>query len=731
MFAQTSPGSGSQQFIFLINRFNVQHVWLAYGLAVLITGVVGLVAFGVFLMASAQELHIAEAIRLNTDQRMYMQRATLLMNLLSTEPREAFRSELIEQLRFIEQDRAIFVQESQSYMVPAEVVTTYSERLNVLDSLLDRFLILSHQIADQPDADFDDLQDQFQAILMISPSLREAYNQVIRIYDDIDLEQATNLRTFAFFFILILLTVLILEVLLIFRPMEHRLRQQHDALTSEIERRKQMESALRQSEESYRLLAQHLPDMAVLMFDHNLRYTLADGSALAAIGYSRERIEGKTLEESVSASGYQILEPYYRGTLQEQSASLEHRTLGRDYFTQFVPVYDEQQKIIGGLVTSQDITARKQAEETIRLSEARFRSITENVTDMVALLDKDFCFVYANPSFATTLGYIPAQLLGKNVFDFVYSEDRDWLNARRFSRDPRNEKLDLVEFRHYHADGHYLWVECHISYLIDSTGEVQGVVAFLRDLTETHRLRDLQIQQTKLQTSLNKEQELSELKSQMMLRITHEFRTPLAIIWSAFETLDHYGERLTPVQRVTKRQMIDRQIRKLTQMLDNISVVVRSDSDTHGRIKDIINLLDLLKEVVIAVEAELDQSNRFVLNVPESLHFHGDTIRLKQAFREIFMNAARYSGRDTFIQVRAELQETTVKIQIKDQGIGIPPDEQARIMEPFFRGSNINERGGLGLGLPLAHDVVKAHEGRLSVSSQEHVGTTVTVSLPS
>jgi len=166
-------------------------------------------------------------------------------------------------------------------------------------------------------------------------------------------------------------------------------------------------------------------------------------------------------------------------------------------------------------------------------------------------------------------------------------------------------------------------------------------------------------------------------------------------------------------------------------MLDDIGLAVRGDFAAIVSIRSTIDLNDLLKAVIVTVEAELGQHNRFALSVPTGIQVTGDAVSLKRAFHEILSNAVRFSKQETSIQVRAELEDSTVKVEITDQGIGIPQDEQARIMTPFFRGSNINERGGLGLGLTLAHDVVKAHQGTLNVSSQERIGTTVTVSLPS
>lgn len=610
MVAQTFPASGLRRFIFLINRFNVQHVRLAYGLAVLIIGGMGILAFLTLLSAAVGEVNTAEAIRLNTEQRMHMQRATLLISILLTSEengsQDALRTELGERLRLIEEDHAVFIQSHPSNALPPEVASIYFGPANGLDHLLAQYLELAQPMVDGA-VETENQDEIYQNILTITPLLREAYNQVILVYDGIHLEQATSLRIFAFLFIVLLIIVLSMEVLFIFRPMEVRLRQQHEALTTEIEQRKQTEAALRLSEESYRLLAQNLPDMAVFMFDHDLRYTLAEGPALRAMGYSRERIEGKTLQESVSAATYQMLEPYYRGTLQDQSANVEHQTLGRDYFTQFVPVYDEQQKFMGGMVISQDITVRKQAQEAIRA---------------------------------------------------------------------------------------------------------------------------IQLEQDHLRTSLEKEQELSELKSRMMLRIAHEFRTPLAVILSSLETLEHYHDRLTPEQRTSKRHTMNVQIQKLTRMLDDIGLAVRGEFAAIDTVRSTIDLMDLLKAEILTVEAELEQQPRFALSVPTGLQVTGDVVSLKRAFHEVLSNAARFSNQGTSIQVQAELEDRSVKVQITDQGIGIPLDEQARILTPFFRGSNINERGGLGLGLTLAHDVITAHQGRLRVSSQEGAGTTVTVTLP-
>ena len=137
MLAQSFTSNRLQEFITHFNRFNLRHVRLAYGLAVLITGVVGLAAFVVFLSAAVGEVNTAEAIHLNTEQRMHMQRATLLLSVLSTSDgngsQDSLRTELGERLRLIEEDHAAFIQSQPSNALPDEVVSIYFGPANRLD----------------------------------------------------------------------------------------------------------------------------------------------------------------------------------------------------------------------------------------------------------------------------------------------------------------------------------------------------------------------------------------------------------------------------------------------------------------------------------------------------------------------------------------------------------------------------------------------------------------------
>lgn len=569
----------------------------------------------------------------------------------------------------------------------------------------------------------------FQRLIELTPQMREQFNAIITVYEGVQSEQAASLRGLAVLIFGALIVVLVLEGIFIFRPMERAIRTQQNLLAAEIAQRRTAEASLRRSEAAYRLLARHLPDMAVLMFDTDLRYTIAEGPALEATGYSREAVEGKTLSEVLPATSYEVLAPAYEATLRGQSTVMERTFRGRDYVTHMVPIYDELRHIVGGMITSQDVTARKQAEEALRASEERFRSIAENASDMIALVNSEFRILYANPAYQTTLGYEPSALIGQALIDLAQPAHAENIRRDALEVISRRQSSYTVEFRHAHAAGHYVWVEGRLNFIYLEDGQVQGVVVVLRDQTTRHELLALEFEQERLNTALEKERELNELKSRMMFRITHEFRTPLAIILSLVETLERYSDRLSDEQRAGKRKAINSQIRRLTRMLDDIGLVVRNDFVPEHMVLGHTNLNQLCQDVIAEVEAELDQPGRFVLETTPDGVIRGEQAALRRCLYEILLNGARFSPVGKPVRVRVQDAEAQVVVRVADEGIGVLPEEKPRLFEPFFRGSNIDEIGGLGVGLTIAQAVIRAHHGTIEHTAAPG-GTQVTITLP-
>jgi len=221
------------------------------------------------------------------------------------------------------------------------------------------------------------------------------------------------------------------------------------------------------------------------------------------------------------------------------------------------------------------------------------------------------------------------------------------------------------------------------------------------------------------------------LKTRMMERISHEFRTPLTILQMTGETLVYYYDRLTEAQKNRKISVIKKTNLHLTDMLDEIQLVVTGKlylSEIHSAP---VELNDLCQRIALDLENRFDLPGKFILDMPERIVIDAEYEVLRTALFHIMRNAARFSLPVDSVHVSLSQQEIGVEIKVVDIGIGILPSEQPRLFEPFFRGSNLDELSGLGLGLTIANAAIQVHKGTIAVESVPEQGTTVKIWLPS
>ena len=143
-------------------------------------------------------------------------------------------------------------------------------------------------------------------------------------------------------------------------------RQVMLTVSMDVTDRRRAEEALKKSEELYRTLVRNFPNGAVVLFDHDLRYTIADGSGLASVGLSKQSLEGKTIWDVFPPETCRQIEPQYRAALAGQPSTMEVSFENRSYFTYAVPVKNERDEIFAAMVVTQDITERKQLEDQLR-----------------------------------------------------------------------------------------------------------------------------------------------------------------------------------------------------------------------------------------------------------------------------------------------------------------------------------------------------------------------------
>ena len=245
---------------------------------------------------------------------------------------------------------------------------------------------------------------------------------------------------------------------------------------------------LTRSEQLYRTMAQNFPNGAVLLFDKNLRYILAEGTGLAAEGLSKELMEGKSIWEALPPETCIQIEPIYRAALAGRSTVTEVSHDGRIYVLHTLPVKNEQGEIFAGMVMSQDITDRKHFETQLQESEERFRLMVEGSEQVFFYVhDNNHTLEYISPSVKAVLGYEPEELVGKKCNSLVTGE----LSLATATELTQKALLTGQGGNAYvvlsgHKDGRVLVAEVSETPLVRN-GQVVGMQGFIRDITERHQ----------------------------------------------------------------------------------------------------------------------------------------------------------------------------------------------------------------------------------------------------
>lgn len=219
-------------------------------------------------------------------------------------------------------------------------------------------------------------------------------------------------------------------------------------------------------------------------------------------------------------------------------------------------------------------------------------------------------------------------------------------------------------------------------------------------------------------------------QQQLVSNVSHELRTPLTIVSGYLQSLLRRGENLTPSQREAI-EVATSEANRTIQLLQDLLDLERADSGRMHFYADSVNLNHLLTEVV---EMTKKYSDRIcLLELPAILiKITVDENRLKQALLNLIDNAVKYSEPNTPITIRLEQQKEQVVIQVCDQGMGIPLQQQVRIFERFYRVDEVRSRttGGSGLGLSIVKTFVEGMGGTISVYSKLNQGSIFSIIFP-
>jgi PAS domain S-box-containing protein len=503
-------------------------------------------------------------------------------------------------------------------------------------------------------------------------------------------------------------------------------------LEAQIAERERAEAELRESELRFRTVFENSTDVIT---------GLAPDGTIQFESPAMERLFGYPLEERIGRNAFTFLHPEdVHHTLEAferlvADAGVAHRVEFRfqrkDGTWRFLEAVGTAQVGPRGLelliVTSRDITDRKEAEARLRERDELFRRLTENASDMVQVVDADTHIVYTGPSVHRLLGYDAADLTGASCLRYVHEDDLDRVRqtVRRILDEPGVSQL--VEYRVRRVDGVWRTFEANCRTL-SPVSSAEGIVINARDITDRKSFEEA-LTRAKIQA-----ERADQAKSEFLSRMSHELRTPMNSILGFAQLLERRpasAEESLWVEHILKGG------RHLLNLINEVLDIARIEANRQQLSLEPVRVDAVVQEALSLIRPLAVQRGCRLADHPRlpPLYVQADRQRLTQVLLNLLSNAVKYNRRDGCASVVWEQVEVggsaRLRIGIRDTGPGIAAEHLGRVFEPFERlGAERSGEEGTGLGLALSRRLVEAMGGTMSAESVPGTGSTFWAELP-
>jgi PAS domain S-box-containing protein len=495
----------------------------------------------------------------------------------------------------------------------------------------------------------------------------------------------------------------------------------------------------RRAEAESRQLLQHLQvhvermPLAYLMVD--------DAFRVAGWNPAAERIFGWRTEELLGTDAIETLVPpelrdEIRGVLGEIGARPEsvafrrNENLTRDGRRivcdwSNTPLFDESGRFAGFVSMGQDVTAEVRLEESLRISEERYRSIVETTCEGVWTGDAAGRTTFANRRLAEMLGCTAAEMLDRSFVDFIAAPDREQ-RSRDFARILRGEAR-LEEIRLQRVDGGALWAQISAAPFVGHGQASGGALFMVTDVTERRSLEAQLLQSRKL-----------EALGRLAGGVAHDFNNVLTVIAGYGELL---GNRFGPED--PDRELVH----EIQKAADHAAALTRQLLAFSRRVVVEFQIVDLNARITAGedmLRRLLGEDIELLVDLAPGLgRVRVDPVQMDQILINLAANArdamprgGRLTIETANVTVRDGDTRTPdlrpgpyVRVTVRDTGVGIPPDVIDRVFEPFFTTKELGH--GTGLGLATVYGIIQQFAGQIRALGEPGAGTSFEVYLPS
>lgn len=233
------------------------------------------------------------------------------------------------------------------------------------------------------------------------------------------------------------------------------------------------------------------------------------------------------------------------------------------------------------------------------------------------------------------------------------------------------------------------------------------------------------------QSSLSKERELNAFKSRIITTVSHEYRTPLTLIFGGAELLERYHDRFDDEKKLKYLRQIQHAAAHMTDLVNDLLFASQVELNQIRFQPTHLDLVTFIEDLVDEHQQLVSETHTLQFTYQgKNREFCGDSSLLRQMISNSLSNAVKYSPEGRLVKIRLKLGRHQVTLQVQDRGIGIPAADLGRLFQAFGRASNVGTIPGTGLGLMIMQSCVQLHNGTVAVESHVNEGTLLTITLP-
>ena len=456
------------------------------------------------------------------------------------------------------------------------------------------------------------------------------------------------------------------------------------------------------------------------------------------LGWNRDEVLGQHWRQFVTPAAAEIIQRHFRQwqggqplprLFEMELVACNGRLVPFEAWTKVVT--DEQGEPLEIRAILRDISARREAEQALRMSELRYRNLFEHASDAMATGGLDGVFWSVNRAFEKLFGYTRDALIGQSIRMIATPASLPvWKDRiRRVLIGERVARLWETEAQH--KSGRLMFIECRTNFIYDSVGRAIGFEGTCRDITAR------KLEERALREAKEVAEQANRAKSQFLANMSHELRTPLNAIIGYSEMLQEEAEDRNQTHYVTDLQKIRTAARHLLALINGILDLSKIEAGRMELHIEAFDVMAMIRDVVATIHPLMEQStNTLTVKCATSLGtMSADAAKVRQSLLNLLSNACKFTelGAITLEATSVVYEQAEwINFRVTDNGIGMTPEHLATVFDAFSQAdpSMTRRYDGTGLGLAISQRFCQMMGGSITVESEWGEGSTFIIRLP-